>query len=460
MNKRFLSLFRFFFLFVDLLIINVVYLSLSLSMARINSFGDEYILLIIVYNMAWLAISYLNGLYLSESHFSLENLSRRSLKTYFLYSGFILFFIFVYHFDYSRVFIGLNLLITGIAFTFFRFLLLSVFLYFRKVKKFGKKVIILGYNDLSKKLVNYFLTHNSELSIEGYFENAGAVNELSGFPILGNCNECMAYAIDKGISEIYSTLSPENNSYVYDLAYTAEKNMIRFRFVPDFHLFVNRNIYIDYADDIPILSLRVEPLEDIANRIKKRLFDLFFSSIMIILILSWILPLVSLIIMITSRGPGLFIQVRSGRNNKVFRCLKFRTLKINREADIRQVTINDSRMTRFGRILRKTNLDELPQFLNVFLGEMSVVGPRPHMIKHTEVYSRMFNEYMVRHFVKPGITGWAQINGFRGEIRREEQLRKRIEHDIWYMENWSLWLDAKIIILTINKMLKGDKTAF
>ena len=154
------------------------------------------------------------------------------------------------------------------------------------------------------------------------------------------------------------------------------------------------------------------------------------------------------------------MQLRSGRDNKAFPCYKFRTLKVNKEADTKQVTLNDTRITRLGKFLRKTNLDELPQFFNVFVGSMSVVGPRPHMLRHTEDFSRILNEYMIRHFVKPGVTGWAQVHGFRGEIKQKDQLRKRIEHDIWYLENWSLWLDLRIIFLTIYVTIKGDKNAY
>ena len=168
----------------------------------------------------------------------------------------------------------------------------------------------------------------------------------------------------------------------------------------------------------------------------------------------------AIIIKLSSRGPVFFVQLRSGRDNKSFRCFKFRTLRVNKEADSKQVTANDSRITRVGSFMRKTNLDELPQFFNVLLGNMSVVGPRPHMLKHTEDYSKILNEYMIRHFVKPGVTGWAQVHGFRGEIKVKEQLRKRIEHDIWYLENWSIWLDLRIIFLTIYVTIKGDKNAY
>jgi len=135
-------------------------------------------------------------------------------------------------------------------------------------------------------------------------------------------------------------------------------------------------------------------------------------------------------------------------------------MRVNNDAHLRQAKRNDDRLTRIGKFLRRTNLDEFPQFINVLKGEMSIVGPRPHMLRHTEDYSKILSQYMIRQFLKPGITGWAQVNGLRGEISNEDQLRRRIEHDIWYLENWSLWLDIKVIFLTVFKSIQGDKNAF
>jgi putative colanic acid biosynthesis UDP-glucose lipid carrier transferase len=196
------------------------------------------------------------------------------------------------------------------------------------------------------------------------------------------------------------------------------------------------------------------------NSIKKRLFDIILSLIVVVFVLSWLIPILAVLIWISSRGPIFFKQKRSGKNNKQFTCYKLRTMTINSDEHTKQVTLNDSRVTKLGRLLRKTSLDELPQFVNVLLGNMSIIGPRPHMLVHTSMYSKIMNEYMIRHFLKPGISGWAQVNGYRGEIKEETQLRKRIDHDIWYMENWSIWLDLKIIWMTIYITLKGDKNAY
>ena len=172
------------------------------------------------------------------------------------------------------------------------------------------------------------------------------------------------------------------------------------------------------------------------------------------------IPLIGLLIYLESPGPIFFSQLRSGKGNKSFRLLKFRSMKMNSNADKVQATKNDPRLTKIGKFIRRTSLDEFPQFINVLKGEMSVVGPRPHMLKHTEDYSKIVQQYMVRQFLLPGISGWAQVNGYRGEIHGNEQIIGRVECDIWYSENWSLWLDIRIIFLTVYKILVGEKNAY
>ncbi|HNH22554.1 MAG TPA: exopolysaccharide biosynthesis polyprenyl glycosylphosphotransferase, partial [Ferruginibacter sp.] len=242
--------------------------------------------------------------------------------------------------------------------------------------------------------------------------------------------------------------------------FQSEKECIRFKIVPNLSVFITRDVHIEYFGDLPILSLRSEPLDDVGNRIKKRALDLVVSSLVIILILSWMIPILGLLILLESRGPIFFGQLRTGKDKKTFRCLKFRSMRANKDADLKQATRNDSRVTRIGKFIRKTSLDEFPQFLNVFKGEMSLVGPRPHMLKHTDDYSQVVDDYMVRQFLKPGITGWAQINGYRGEITNPEQIRMRVNKDLWYLENWSLWLDIKIMFLTVYHVLRGNQNAF
>jgi putative colanic acid biosynthesis UDP-glucose lipid carrier transferase len=211
---------------------------------------------------------------------------------------------------------------------------------------------------------------------------------------------------------------------------------------------------------MPILSLKREPLEDFGNSFRKRSFDFTVSLFAVVFILSWLIPLLGILIFLESPGPIFFKQVRTGRNNKNFNCLKFRSMKMNKDSDVNQATRNDKRVTFIGSIIRKTSLDEFPQFINVLKGDMSIVGPRPHMVKHTSDYSKLVEGYMSRHFLKPGITGWAQIHGYRGEIKEAQQIIKRVEADIWYSENWSFWLDVKIVFLTILHLITSNKNVY
>jgi putative colanic acid biosynthesis UDP-glucose lipid carrier transferase len=208
--------------------------------------------------------------------------------------------------------------------------------------------------------------------------------------------------------------------------------------------------------------MREAPLDEIVNKRAKRVFDIIFSS----LILGTIFPIVYIIsalaIKLTSRGPIIFKQLRNGEDGKPFICYKFRTMRVLEQSvsDSQQAVPDDPRMTWVGKILRRTNFDELPQFWNVLKGDMSVVGPRPHMLKHTEDYRKIIGSYMVRHFVKPGVTGWAQVNGFRGATETSEKMERRVHYDVYYIEHWSFSFDLEIIGKTIVKMFTGDKNAY
>ena len=219
-------------------------------------------------------------------------------------------------------------------------------------------------------------------------------------------------------------------------------------------------------ENFPIITIRDEPLAEAHWKFIKRSFDILFSLIVIIFFLSWLIPLMAIIIKIFSRGTVFFIQNRIGMKNKNFNFYKFRTLITNEEFESETylpVTAGDSRITKVGSILRRTNLDELPQFFNIIKGDMSVVGPRPHFTPYNEVYSEIVDEIKLRSRVRPGLTGWAQVHGLRGDspdpIENETRTKKRIEYDIWYIENWSIWLDIQIIILTIWQMIRGETKA-
>jgi putative colanic acid biosynthesis UDP-glucose lipid carrier transferase len=223
---------------------------------------------------------------------------------------------------------------------------------------------------------------------------------------------------------------------------------------------LNQDLKRDFYGLVPVLEFRTIPLDDSINLVIKRIFDILFSIMVILFVMSWLTPILAFLIKIESKGPIFFKQLRNGYNYKSFNCIKFRSMIINDKADLIQVSKEDERITRIGRFMRKTSIDELPQFLNVLVGDMSVVGPRPHMLSHTDLYANKVDKFMVRHFVKPGITGLAQISGFRGEVESDKDIIGRVKFDIFYIENWSLFLDIKIIIKTIIRAIQGDEKAY
>ncbi len=449
---------------LDLISLNVIFCSACYYFQDhfIRGLYFQYAFFMLYLNIAWLGIALVINEYSEKNIASFELFSKRSMHAYvyFLLLGTIYLY-FSHQFLISRRFTIVVLMSFLFALMLNRFLYLIIFNYFKKNGSILNKVVIIGYNSLSKKLVGYLERDFSNKSIVGFCEESENVNELSNYPILGNVGDALAMCEQYGASEIYSTIAPEQNPAIYRLINDAELNCIRFKIIPDMKIFIARFGQIDYLHEIPIISLRHEPLEDIGNRIKKRVFDVLFSSFVILFILSWLLPIIALLIKLSSKGPVLFVQNRLGRDNKVFKMYKFRTLKFERDENkFRQVIKNDDRVYKIGKFLRKTSLDEMPQFFNVLTGQMSVCGPRPHPLALNDAYKNIVDSYSVRQFLKPGITGWAQVNGFRGEIQNTLKMKKRIEFDLWYMENWSLWFDVKVIFLTVFKLVKGDENAF
>jgi len=275
-----------------------------------------------------------------------------------------------------------------------------------------------------------------------------------------NIASCFKFALDRNIDEIYCSLQDLSNSQVSKFVDFTDNNLKLLKFLPDNKEILSRNLVYDYYGYIPIISMRNIPLDKPFNKIVKRVFDIFFSLFIIIGLLSWLTPLLAILIKMESKGPIFFKQKRNGLNYKEFNCYKFRSMRPNEIADLEQVSKNDPRITKIGRFIRKTSIDELPQFFNVILGDMSVVGPRPHMVSHTEMYARSVDKFMVRHFIKPGITGLAQTNGYRGEVETNYDIINRVKYDIFYLENWSLLLDIKIIYLTVYNAIKGDEKAY
>ncbi len=273
-------------------------------------------------------------------------------------------------------------------------------------------------------------------------------------------SECLHFVLENKMDEIYCAMADLSDSQVNDIINFADNNLKTLKFIPNEKQILTRSVKFEYYDYIPVISLRNILQDETLNKIIKRVFDIVFSSLIIIGILSWLTPILALIIKWESKGPLFFIQKRNGLNYKEFNCYKFRSMELNDKADLDLSSKNDIRITKVGKFIRKTSIDELPQFFNVLLGEMSVVGPRPHMVSVTNIYALKVDKFMVRHFVKPGITGLAQTKGFRGEVETDEDIINRVKYDIFYMENWSILLDIKIIFITIYNTLKGDEKAY
>jgi putative colanic acid biosynthesis UDP-glucose lipid carrier transferase len=330
----------------------------------------------------------------------------------------------------------------------------------RKKGTMKRRVLILGYNKVAEKLASYLESEELNIRIECFIDDARQAATHARHAVIPGLSETLSIARELRVTEIYSTIMPENNALVYQMMQQADQDLIRFRFVPDFAYFINRPVQVDYLYELPILSVRKEPLQEVINQFNKRVFDVVVSLGVAVFILSWLVPLLGLLIRLESPGPIFFRQLRSGLNNQPFYCLKFRSMAVNQDANSKQATRNDARITKIGRFLRKTSLDEFPQFLNVLLGQMSIIGPRPHMLKHTLEFASLENQYMIRQFLKPGITGWAQVNGYRGEISQLKHIQKRVEYDLWYLENWNLSLDLRIMFLTVYNVFKGEENAY
>ena len=331
----------------------------------------------------------------------------------------------------------------------------------KRYRAFGKnykRIIIIGGGHVGIRLMNELESDAGYgYRILGMFDNDKNAKSVKYYR--GDLNQVEKFVQDNLVDEMYCCIPDNENDEMVKLIKIADSNAVDFYYVPQFGKHITRRFELYPIGNVPVLAIRPYPLSNPINALLKRSFDLVVSSIVLVLSPIVIIP-VSIVIKLTSPGPVFFKQERTGLRGEPFMCYKFRTMRVNRESDTMQATRNDPRKTKFGNFLRKSNIDELPQFFNVWKGEMSIVGPRPHMIKHTEAYSALIDKYMLRHTIKPGITGWAQVNGYRGQTDELWKMEKRVEYDVWYAENWNFMLDMKIIFLTVVNMFKGEQNAF
>jgi putative colanic acid biosynthesis UDP-glucose lipid carrier transferase len=454
MILRFRKVTRYFLFLSDLLLINgSVGLGRFLSSAGIED--DAFLRYALLMNLLWILLVVIRDRYQPVTFVNVSKAAFRLLFTHFLLLVSV-----IYLFDRQEIprsFIVLHYITLALLVLGSRYLYIFVYRRFSLFRYDKRRVVIIGNGDMSYKAASYLARPDSGYEFVGVFNDV--TDSTQRLPILGKKSECIDYCVRHNVKEIFSTLMPESGEDFRDLINRAEQECIRVKFLPDFKMIFARDVNLSIDNDLLMIRFRDEQLEKFENRIIKRAFDLSLTLLLFITVLWWLIPLLSLLVVITSGFPVFFIQKRSGRDGRVFNCYKFRTMHLNPHADEKAVEPEDPRLTKFGAFLRRTSLDELPQFLNVLRGDMSIVGPRPHMLKHTREYSTIINRYMVRHFLKPGITGWAQTNGFRGDITGN-RMEERVKKDIWYIENWSFLLDIQIILKTIRLMLSGDKHAY
>jgi putative colanic acid biosynthesis UDP-glucose lipid carrier transferase len=457
------NLFRLFLLITDFLLINLA-TRLAYSM-RFREFGfveDPYISLFLIFNLAWIGASLVNNVYNTEKLFDIRTYTSKLFYILFLQA----FIVFAFIFSVKAQYLSRLYLLYAYGFTLgtllaYRVIVHLIYQYYNSVTYSMRKIIVVGGSPSARDLFDFFESKGT--NVYSFLEDVQLddKNPVAGQDaIRDQVQRLKAFCLDEGINEIYISLPLSYTEIIEELDDFADSNFIYFRLITDLQMANQRKLNVNFFNQIMILSLRKEPLRAMGNRILKRAFDIAFSLAVLLTIFPILYLIVGILIKMESEGPVFFRQLRTGREGKDFLCFKFRTMTVNRDSDAKQATKGDKRITRIGAFLRKTSLDEFPQFINVFLGHMSVVGPRPHMLKHTEEYSKIIDKYLFRHFITPGITGHAQVNGFRGETEDPELMRKRVEYDSWYIENWSLLLDLKIIFFTVWNVVKGEEKAY
>ena len=449
-------------------VVDLLLLVLSFFLAKYLIFNGEiphtvfYSSLIVGWCFLWVLLCLKFDLYevprILFIHRILSKNSYAIINFTFLSAG-LLFFAFDYKF--STAFFGLAIFCFAIFILLWRFIAFSYVKLYRKRGGNTSKIIIVGMNrNIVRLTKRVYLNPNYGFQIEGLFTDAKVSGKLNSY-FKGKLDNIFDFLDQHKVDEIIVSLPYHQSKLINDLFRYADNHMMRVRVIPEFSEYLSQRFSINYIQNIPILKLRSEPLKSLTNRILKRGFDIVFSLFVVVFLFSWLFPIIAIIIKLTSKGPVFFVQKRTGQDGKAFNCLKFRSMTVNKESDSKQATKHDSRVTKFGAFMRKTSVDELPQIINVLFNQMSLVGPRPHMLKHTEEYRVLVDKFMVRHFAKPGVTGWAQINGYRGQTKAVKDMENRANADIWYIENWSFLLDLRIVFETAWSMFfKKDENAF
>ncbi|HEX2847744.1 MAG TPA: undecaprenyl-phosphate glucose phosphotransferase [Chitinophagaceae bacterium] len=452
----------------DLVILTLITLFVQerIMPASLDMFSSARLLIIFLSLGGWFISARALGLYKDYRAISFSFEWIAFLKTLIIYSLLtsFLFSQVVKEHPYTLGQLTLQSTLIFVIFPVQKLIIRIIFKRLRNSKQIRRKVLIVGAGDSGMNFYQHYVKDNHYgYSLAGFIDDN--INPSVNGHYLGKTADIDKIIASHELDDIVVAMPINDESQLEKIVSAGEREGKRVKIIPHYQRFSTGKIHVGTLGSLPIITLRSLPLDVVDNKAYKRIFDVVFSFLVITLLLSWLIPIISVIIKLTSKGPVFFKQERWGLNNKPIVCYKFRTMIISsKDVDdhgiYQQAKKNDPRITKIGKFLRKTSLDEFPQFFNVFLGSMSIVGPRPHPVPLNIVSKDSIQNYMMRHWVKPGITGWAQVNGYRGETRKPYLMQKRVEFDVWYMENWTFWLDLQIILQTLVNMVKTEKNAY
>ena len=422
--------------------------------------GSWFLLVISCLLTAWLV-----GVKVNERGRGAVNIANRAILdaavTFILYNGLMAI---IYELVLQGKLLGLQAVLTGVLYVVWHLLMRLLIARIRRRGANTYPVVLVG---TEPNMLSAFraMTESDDTGYKvlGFF-TAAPGDIPANVPGLGAPDEAIAYIEQNhdSIKEVLCSLNPATETeFVQRLVATCENHMVRFKYVPGMEGYPKRKMTISQLGNVNVISLHDEPLNTPLAKFVKRSADIFFSGLFLVTLFPLVWLICAVGIKLSSPGPVFFKQKRTGYEGKEFWCYKFRSMHQSADADTKQAVKGDSRVFPFGEFLRKSSLDELPQFINVFRGDMSIIGPRPHMIHHTDIYSELIGDYMIRHLAKPGITGWAQVNGCRGETKELSEMKDRVEKDIWYIEHWSVELDVSIFLQTVWQILRHqDEKAY
>lgn len=416
--------------------------------------------------LTWYVCARVFHFYISVTLFSFSQEMTIFIRVIFLHLLILVFLmaLFVAQLEFYRNLLFVYHLLLFLVIPFAKYFYRVIIAFIRSQYKYVRNIVVVGTADQGANFYRSgMLINNLRFSIVGYLADTPTTQLSENY--LGTIDTLTEILQAKNIDEVFLALPNSKVDQINYVVDCCEKQQVQLSVINDFNRLDAVSLRVTSYAGFPVVGLRYFPLDDPENRFFKRTFDIFFSLLVIIFLMSWLVPLLAMLIKINSKGPVFFIQDRWGLNNKRIRCLKFRTMRLldgqtNAINEFSPARKNDPRVTSLGKMLRKTSLDEIPQFINVLTGSMSVVGPRPHPIPLSLESKDVIQHYMLRHLVKPGITGWAQVNGSRGEVQSQFEMRNRVTLDLWYIENWSFWLDCQIIFQTIVNLIKGDEKAY